>query len=67
MTLKEFIANLNEVIKKNPKAENYLVVYAVDDEGNSFSPVHLTPSIGIYSNGDMLEATKQTANSICIN
>lgn len=48
MTLNEYIESLQQFIKTHPEAGEYLAVYSEDDEGNSFSPVHYTPSTGAY-------------------
>ena len=68
MTLKEFIEKINKVVKENPKALNYLVITAIDDEGNGYNPVFFDPTPGSFD-GDVFETDvdKSQFNSICIN
>jgi hypothetical protein len=75
MTLKEYIENLNEFVKENPEALDYIVVYSSDDEGNSYSQVYYTPSIGQYKDYEFIHAENfedremdgEDANAVCIN
>ncbi len=75
MKLKEYLENLNELIKENPDALNYTVVAASDDEGNSFIEVVFAPSLGNFKNGefndgdDGSEETEEEfiLNAVCIN
>ena len=46
MTLKEYAQRINELAEKHPDA---LVVYAIDDEGNAFHPVHTVGALGFYN------------------
>ena len=45
MKLKEFIVNLNELIKENPLALEYEMIYSSDDEGNDYKIVYYSPTI----------------------
>lgn len=75
--LKDFIQNLNEFVKNNPDALEMYVVASSDDEGNSFSPVHYSPTSGYYDRGDKNFVPKSqfgefgynegSTNSVCIN
>ena len=75
MTLKEYVENLNEFVKENPEALDYIVVYSSDDEGNSYGRVHYTPSIGQYEDYEFIhvesfedrEMDGEDANAVCIN
>jgi hypothetical protein len=75
MTLKEYIENLNEFVKENPEALEYIVVSSSDDEGNSYSPVYYTPSIGQYEDHEFIhvenfedrEMDDEDTNAVCIN
>ena len=67
--LKEYIANLNKLVKENPEALTMDVVYSIDDEGNGFQKINYTPQIGEYEgdyNGDFDEEGKNK-NAVCIN
>ncbi len=68
MKLKNFLENLNEFVKQNPKVLELDVVTSSDDEGNSYNLVHYSPSIGIYEDREF-EATEDLdeADSVCIN
>jgi hypothetical protein len=75
MTLKEYIENLNEFVKENPEALEYEVVTSADDEGNYYNPVHYTPSMGLFEDGEFThqdnfeecEIDNEDANAVCIN
>lgn len=54
-----------------------MVVYAIDDEGNSFRPVHFAPSAGNYSDGEWItegemehdynDVPEYEINAVCVN
>ena len=73
MTLREYIAGINNFAKQNPQALDYIVVHASDDEGNHFYPVLFGPTQGVYENGDFVDQMNQediknkTVNAVCIN
>ena len=74
MKLKEYIKELNKIIKENPEAKNLTVIYARDEEGNGFEEVYYTPSIGYFNDyefyndsGEEFKEKKLKVNSICIN
>ena len=50
MTLKEYIAGLNNLAKDKSLLE-LDVVHSKDDEGNGFGKVHYSPSFGTYDAG----------------
>ena len=68
MKLSEYIVRLNEIAKEHPDFE---VVYAVDEEGNSFCPVFYLPCVGEFKNGEFkTEANlqnKDKVNAVCLN
>lgn len=66
MTLLEFKTNLNDFIKENPNSLNLQVITSKDGAGNSFFPVHYSPSKGIFK-GDQFNESNIKADSICIN
>jgi len=49
MKLLEYIDGLLELIKENPEAAEFEVIYSHDDEGNEFQKVH--------SNGTLVEVS----------
>lgn len=79
MKLKEFLKNLNEFIKENPKALEYEVVYAIDEEGNAYNEVCFEPSDGVYKDReyvprsalleepDEFSRKEEECNAVCIN
>lgn len=46
MTFREFVDNCNKLIAERPEIGEYQAIAASDDEGNYFTPVHYTPTIG---------------------
>lgn len=54
MTLKQYIKDLQEIAKNHKDLE---LVYAIDDEGNSYRKVNFGPSVGSYdaNNEDFLD------------
>lgn len=72
MKLKEYREFLNEMVKNHPEADELIVVYSKDDEGNGYQQVHYTPTVGVYSPQEgEFEAnecgSEEEPNSICIN
>lgn len=70
MTFKEYIEGLQKLLEENPQCGNYLVVYASDDEGNSFHEVSYSPSTGIYNGEDYnfnQDCEEDQTNAVCIN
>ncbi len=49
MKLKNYIENLSAIIKSNPNALDMDVVTSRDNEGNGYTLVYYSPSIGNYS------------------
>lgn len=66
MKLKEFIKNLNDLAKENPKALDYDVVTSIDDEGNGYNLVYFAPQIG-HMDEDKEFKEVQEANAVCVN
>ena len=74
MKLKTYIKNLQKLIKENPDALGYDVVYSKDDEGNGFQKVQFDPSIGEFSGREFDQEEdgdewlqEHSRNAICIN
>ena len=54
MKLKEYIKKLQKVAKTHPNAT---VIYSKDDEGNLFSELNYSPSLGNFCEGSFLSAS----------
>lgn len=71
MKLKDYIVKLQKVADKHP---NSTVVFAVDEQGNSFAEVNFTPTLGNFG-GDTFIADDGTVefdelcpiNAVCLN
>lgn len=76
MNLKQYIEQLQGIVKENPEHENLSVIFAKDDEGNGFGFIGYAPSLGNI-NDDMdftqvenfsdIDEDDRIINSICIN
>ena len=69
MKLKEFLTNLNDLIKKNPEIAELECYTSIDDEGNGYIPVYFSPSVGIIDDGDFIdpEDSDDKPNAIVLN
>lgn len=68
MKLKEYMDRLNKLVQDNPKALEFEVIAAIDDEGNGYNPVFFHPTLGTYDGDDFKTDVDPTEfNSICIN
>ena len=79
MKLKEFLNNIQKMVKEDPSLLELDVITAKDSEGNGFEEVHYTPSPGVFTEysefvpsdfEDFEEEygyTKKDINAICIN
>ena len=78
MNLKEYIDNLNKLVKRHPEALEYEVIYAEDAEGNHYDGVYYTPTIGFVCDGEFVAETDfeiehvnydepLKSNAVCIN
>jgi hypothetical protein len=74
MKLREFLANLNEFVAKNPESLELDVITSKDDEGNGFNAVVYTPALGNYEDHDFRtksdieeEGDIAQINAVCIN
>lgn len=67
MKLKEFVNNLNQLMKDRPETAELQVVSAVDDEGNDFTPIYYTPSVGNYDADSRDFSEEVNGNAVCIN
>lgn len=66
MKFEQYVKALNNLLKDNPAAKEYIVVAASDDEGNGFNPVHYSPAIGFYEDREF-ETGGDSANAVCLN
>ena len=68
MKLKEYIQHLNNIaIRYGTELD---VVYCIDDEGNTFMPVHYHPAPGVLGSGGNFYVVKDDETSpevVCIN
>lgn len=46
MTLKEYVDNFVKLIEENPDLADAQVIYAADDEGNTYHPLECSAMIG---------------------
>jgi len=67
MKFKEYLENLNELLKDRPEIADFDVVTSKDDEGNGYSIVHYTPSIGRYDNEEKEFKEEIELNAVCVN
>lgn len=69
MTFREYLESINTFAEQFPEALDLDVVYASDDEGNSFQPVYEIPSLGWYVDREFYpkEDDIEEINAVCIN
>lgn len=71
MKLKEYLEEINKLIKENPHILEYELVCSSDDEGNDFNPVYYGPTIGTYDEHkwgyERFTADNPVTNAICLN
>jgi hypothetical protein len=78
MKLKEFLENLNKLVKDHPKYLELDVITSKDAEGNGFEEVYYEPSVGVFDDDEYVpsnsedfeeeyEYTDKDINAICIN
>lgn len=72
--LKDFLERLNDIVKQNPRALDFQVIYSHDDEGNEFQRVINLPAEITLENPNQksyrfLEINEETefTNTIIIN
>jgi len=67
MKLHTYIKHLEEINKKYPNLD---VIYASDDEGNSFNLVQFWPDVGLFSERNHefdWDVESNQLNAVCIN
>lgn len=72
----EYVKGLVELLENNPKLSEAIIVYASDDEGNSFHPLGWHATMGyfdkdelyFYSESDLIDEKMGDAiNAVCVN
>lgn len=61
--------SINAFVNENPDALNLEVIYSRDDEGNFFSPVFYSPTVGRFnrSENEFDQESILKPNAVCIN
>lgn len=75
MKLSEYLDRVNKLVAENPEILDMDVVYASDEEGNSFHKAYTGLSIGLYRSREFIsvnqfeeyEITGTTPNAVCLN
>jgi|TARA_Y100000310_G_scaffold127848_3_gene126991 hypothetical protein len=72
MKLKDYVENLNKLLKERPEMAEYLVVTSKDDEGNEFNEVCFDPTVGCYyeDGKEFIEEypfVDSKPNAVCVN
>lgn len=71
MKLKEFLKNIEEMVKQDKSLLELDVIYSKDDEGNGFQEVGMEPSLGNFDGEDFYQNANEESdfeiNAICIN
>lgn len=71
-TLNDLIADLRRIKKKYPELADQSIVSSSDDEGNSYTEVYFSPTIGVIDRdrgGRFIEFedTLDNPNTVCVN
>lgn len=64
MKLKDYIKQLQVIAKTHPNAT---VVYSSDEEGNSYSEVVYSPTLGRFDGEREFDDATSYKNAVCIN
>lgn len=70
MKLKNYIKKLQKIEKEY--GGDLTVIYAVDDEGNSYDEINYSPGVGQFAHGDEYRPkdhfeNDEEINAVCIN
>jgi len=66
MKLSTYIRQLQSIAKLH--GNDLEVIYAIDEEGNAFHPVHYAPAAGIYKKDDhQFLQSDNNVDCVCIN
>ena len=70
MKLKDYLEELNKIVKEKPESLEWKVVYAKDDEGNGYQTVSYLPSYGSFDGEDFYDRYVEEAlgeKVVCLN
>lgn len=67
MKFKEYVENLNKLLKDRPETAEFDVVTSIDDEGNGYNVVHYSPSVGSYDMAEEEFSQEKVLNAVCVN
>ena len=67
MKFKDYAKKINKILKDNPKAGEYEVIYGIDDEGNNFRPVVFEPAMGYKDRDGFKNVSENKPNAVCVN
>lgn len=67
MKFKQYVENLNKLLKDRPETSEFHVVSSTDDEGNGFNLVHYEPQVGNYDGEEKEFTEEKEINAVCIN
>jgi hypothetical protein len=75
MKLKQYLDNLNRLVKETPEILDLELVYSGDEEGNDFHPLNYLPTLGVFRDGEFvskayledMELTEDDINALCVN
>ena len=66
MKFKEFVENINKLLKDRPEVGEYDVIISKDDEGNGYNMVSGTPTVGHYDDDEEF-VWERELNAVCVN
>lgn len=66
MKFKDYLKKITKLADDHPELMDSQVVYSRDEEGNHFSPVYYSPSVGLFDDGEYTSGS-ETLNAVCIN
>jgi len=61
MKLKEFLDNLNKLVKDHPEYLELDVITSKDAEGNGFEEVYYEPSVGVFDDEYIQHTAKRAS------
>jgi len=76
MKLKEYLENLQNLVKEKPEALEYLVISSIDSEGNGYNEVYYEPTLGFFDKYEKEFMSEESLeeegyddeiNAVCIN
>jgi hypothetical protein len=66
MTLKQYVDGLIHFLKENPEAKDLTAIHSSDDEGNNYTTVKYSPTLGKYNDNYFMD-TEDNPDAVCIN